>query len=58
MDQLTQSSPTQEPSLATTENDTAQQRTQMVRGTQNFLKLMIRGFAKIFGEIILMIFKR
>ena len=58
MEEPTQSLPTQEPSQATTENDTAQQRTQMVRDTQNFLRLMIRGFAKIFGEIIQMIFKR
>ncbi len=58
MDELTQSQPVQEPSQATTENDTAQQRTQMVRNAQNFLRLMIRSFAKIFGEIIQMIFKR
>ncbi len=58
MDELTQSSPMQEPSQATTEKDTAQQRAQMMRDTQNFLRLMIHGFAKIFGEIIQMIFKR
>lgn len=58
MDEAMQSLPTQEPSQATTENDTAQQRTQIVRDTQNFLRLMIRGFAKIFSEIIQMIFKR
>lgn len=58
MDELTQSLPTQEPSQTMTENDTAQQRTQIVRDTQNFLRLMIRGFAKIFSEIIQMIFKR
>lgn len=58
MDEATQSLPTQDPSQTTTENDNAQQRTQMVRDTQNFLRLMIRGFAKIFGEIIQMIFKR
>ena len=58
MDELTQSLPTQEPSQATTENDSAQQRTQIVRGAQNFLQLMIHGFAKIFGEIIQMIVKR
>ena len=58
MDELTQSFPMEEPSQATTENDTAQQRTQMVRDAQNFLRLMIHGFAKIFGEIMQMIFKR
>ena len=58
MDELTQSQPIQEPSQATTVNDTAQQRTQMMRDAQNFLRLIIHGFAKIFGEIIVMIFKR
>ncbi len=50
--------PTQNTTPLEPAQDTVQQRTHMVRNTQNFVRLVVGGFAKIFGEIMSMIFRR